>query len=101
MLSHALGKLPPNMKESCAIHTVERSLKQPPLLHFNDWLPEKAEAHERMQANAPKNRNQENQASAGPSKTVTKKLSSKSKLSDKKANQPYNEALQPHHTKVT
>ena len=89
------------MKESWAFHTVERSLKQPSLLHFNDWLPEKAEAHERMQANALKNQNQENQASAGPSKTVTKNLSSKSKVSDKKANQPYHESLQLHHTKVT
>ena len=89
------------MKESWALHTVERSLIQPSLLHFDDWLAEKAEAHERLQANALKNRNQENQASAGPSKTVTKNLSSKSKVSDKKANQPYHESLQLHHTKVT
>ena len=51
---------------------VKRSLHQPSLLHFNYWLAEKAEAHERMRANAPKNRNQANQANAGPSKRVKK-----------------------------
>ena len=60
------------MKESWALHTVKRSLIQPSLLQINDWLAEKAEAHERMRANATTNQNQENQANAGPSKTVIK-----------------------------
>ena len=64
---------------------MKRSLHQPSLLHFNDWLAEKAEAHERMRANTPKNRNQENQANAGPSKRVKKLLSSNLELSQKKS----------------
>ena len=63
---------------------MKRSLHQPSLLHFNDWLAEKAEAHGRMRANTPKNRNQENQANAGPSKRVNKLLSSNLELSEKK-----------------
>ena len=89
LLNQALGKLPPNMKESWALLTMKRSLHQPSLLNFNDWQAEKAEAHERMRANTPKNRNQENQANAGLSKTVTKILWSNSKVSDKKPNQQY------------
>ena len=47
------------------------------------WL-KRQRATERMQANPPNNQNQENQANAGPSKTVTKILSPNSKMSDKK-----------------
>ena len=90
LLNQELGKLQTIMKESWALHTVKRSIYQPSLLHFNDWLAEKAKAHERMRANTPKNRNQENQAIAGTSETVTKFLLSKSKMSDKKKpNQQY------------
>ena len=89
LLNQALDNLPPNIKESWALHTLKRSLYQPSLLHFNDWLAEKAEAHERKRANTPKNQNQKNQASAGPSKTVGKFLSSNSKVSDKKPHQQY------------
>ena len=35
------------------------------VFHFNDWLAEKAELHERMRANIPIHRNQENQVNAG------------------------------------
>ena len=77
------------MKESWALHKMKMSNYQTYLLHFNDWLAEKAEAHERMRANAPKNRNDEIQANAGPYKRVAKILSSKSKLSDKKPYQQY------------
>ena len=86
LLNRALGKILPNMKESWALHTVKRSLIQPSLLHFNDLLAEKADAHERMRANATRN---QNQANAGPSKTVTKNLSSNSKMSEKKPKQPF------------
>ena len=58
LLNQALGKLPPNLKETWALHTVKRSLYQPSLIHSNDWLAEKVEAHWRMRANAPKSRNQ-------------------------------------------
>ena len=89
LLNQALAKLPPNMKESWALHTVKKIRYQPSLLLFNDWLAEKAEAHERMRANTPKNRNPESQANAGASKTVIKTLSSNSKASVKKPYQQY------------
>ena len=76
------------MEELWALHTVEKSLHQPSLLHFNDWLVEKAEAG-KMHANTPKSRNQENQASSGRSKTVTKILSSNSIVLYKKTSQQY------------
>ena len=60
LLNQALSKLPPKLKESWALHTVKRSLHQSSLLHLNDWLEKKAQAHVRMQANIPKNRNHEN-----------------------------------------
>ena len=72
------------MKESWALHKMKMSNYQPYLLHFNDWPAEKAKAHERMRANAPKNRNNEIQVNAGPYKTVAKILSS-----DKKPYQQY------------
>ena len=48
LLGQAVQKLPPNMKEAWSMHTVKRSLDQPTLIDFNDWLKDKAEAHERM-----------------------------------------------------
>ena len=48
LLSQAVQKLPPNMKEAWSMHTVKRDLSRPTLIDFNDWLKDKAEAHERM-----------------------------------------------------
>ena len=48
LLGQAVQKLPPNLKEAWSLHTVRRSLDRPTLIEFNDWLKEKAEAHERM-----------------------------------------------------
>ena len=89
LLNQELGKLQTIMKESWALHTVKRSIYQPSLLHFNDWLAEKAKAHERMRANTPKNRNQENQANAGTCKAVTKLYRLIQKFPTKKPNQQY------------
>ena len=77
------------MKETWALHTLKRSLYKPSLLHFKDWLAEKAEANEQMRANTPKNQNQENQVDAGPPKSATIILSSNAKVSDKKPYQQY------------
>ena len=41
---------PPNLKEAWSTNTVKRNLDRPTLIHFNHWLKEKAEAHERMEA---------------------------------------------------
>ena len=48
LLGQAVQKLPPNLKEAWSLHTVRRSLDRPTLIEFNEWLKEKAEAHERM-----------------------------------------------------
>ena len=48
LLGQAVQKLPPNMKEAWSLHTVKRNLNRPNLIDFNDWLKDKAEAHERM-----------------------------------------------------
>ena len=47
LLGQAVQKLPPNLKEAWSMNTVKRNLDRPTLIHFNDWLKEKAEAHER------------------------------------------------------
>ena len=50
LLGQAVQKLPPNMKEAWSLHTVRRTLDRPTLIDFNDWLKDKAEAHERMKS---------------------------------------------------
>ena len=49
------------------MNTVKQNLDRPTLIHFNDWLKEKAEAHERMKAASSKPRSEE-----VPVTTVTK-----------------------------
>ena len=39
-------KIPPNMKKSWSLPSVKRCWTQPTVLDFNDWLRDKAEAHE-------------------------------------------------------
>ena len=50
LLGQAVQKLPPNLKEAWSLHTVRRTLDRPTLIDFNDWLKDKAEAHERMKS---------------------------------------------------
>ena len=54
LLGQAVQKLPPNLKEGWSMHTVKRDLSRPTLIDFNDWLKDKAEAHERMKASSGK-----------------------------------------------
>ena len=57
LLNQAVGKLPPNMRESWSLHTVKQDMYQPTLIHFAAWLKDKAEAHERMKSTTfPKSR---------------------------------------------
>ena len=59
------------------MNTVERNLDRPTLIHFNDWLKEKAEAHERMQATSSKPKTDDIPASAvTKTKTGTKVFAS-------------------------
>ena len=60
LLNQAVQKLPPNLKESWSMHTVKKDWLRPTMLDFNDWLREKAEAHERMKAISFKGKNEDN-----------------------------------------
>ena len=60
LLGQAVQKLPPNMKEAWSLHTVRRTLDRPTLIDFNDWLKDKAEAHERMKSLSNKAKPEEN-----------------------------------------
>ena len=68
LLAQAVQKLPPNMKEAWSLHVVKRNLARPTLLDFNDWLKEKAEAHERMKASSNKPKTEERVALLQPIK---------------------------------
>ena len=46
LLGHAVQKMPPKLKESWAMHPVKNEWRRPTLQELNDWLKEKAEAHE-------------------------------------------------------
>ena len=50
LLMQAVSKLPPNLKEAWAMYTVKRNFSRPTLNEFNEWLQQKSEAHDRMQA---------------------------------------------------
>ena len=70
LLGQAVQKLPPNMKEAWSMHTVKRSLDRPTLIDFNDWLKDKAEAHERMKMASGKSKS-DDVASTNATKTKT------------------------------
>ena len=46
------------------MHTVKRNLDRPTLVDFNDWLKDKAEAHERMKTASGKTKKNENTQSS-------------------------------------
>ena len=48
LLNQALSKNPPNMRESWSLFVVKRNWSRPNLIDINNWLKEKAEAHEPM-----------------------------------------------------
>ena len=54
------------------MNTVKWNLDRPTLIHFNDWLKEKAEAHERMKATSSKSRTEEVPANNTVTKTKTR-----------------------------
>ena len=57
------------MKEAWSMRTVKEDWSRPTLLAFNDWLKDKAEAHERMKISTTKPRNDES------TQSVTRSLS--------------------------
>ena len=72
LLNQAVQKLPPNMKESWSLFTVKKHWVKPTLLDFNDWLKEKAEAHDLMKQSATKAKSEENITSVTKTKTASK-----------------------------
>ena len=48
LLNQALSKIPPNIRESWSLFVVKRNWSRPNLIDFNNWLKDKAEAHEQM-----------------------------------------------------
>ena len=76
LLGQAVQKLPPNMKEAWSMHTVKKDWSRPTLLDFNEWLKDKAEAHERMKVSATKLKNDESAPSVTRTKTGAKVFAS-------------------------
>ena len=74
LLNTAVQKLPPNLKESWSLFTVKKHWFKPTLLDFNDWLKEKAEAHESNLMNQPtsKARTEDNNNSVRKTKVASK-----------------------------
>ena len=56
------------------MHTVKKDWSRPTLLDFNEWLEDKAEAHERMKISAAKPKNDESAPSVTRTKTGAKVL---------------------------
>ena len=72
LLNTAVQKLPTNMKESWSLFTVKKHWVKPNLLDFNDWLKEKAEAHDLMKNTATKARTEDTNNSVTRSKVASK-----------------------------
>ena len=68
----AVQKLPPNLKESWSLFTVNKHWVKPALLDFNDWLKEKAGAHELMKQTSSKARTEDNTNSVVKTKVVSR-----------------------------
>ena len=72
LLHTAVQKLPPNMKESWSLFTVKKHWVKPTLLDFNDWLKEKAEAHDLMKNTATETRTENTISPVTKSKVASK-----------------------------
>ena len=59
ILNQVISKLPPNMKESCSLHSVQKCGRHPTVLYFIDWLRDKAEARELIRVSQNKSRPEE------------------------------------------
>ena len=88
LLNQAVQNLPPNMKESWSLFTVKKHWVKPTLLDFNDWLKEKAEAHDLMKQSATKAKPEENITSVTKTKTASKVFASNSQQRETKKQMP-------------
>ena len=62
----------PNLKESWSLFTVKKHWVKPTLLDFNDWLKEKAEAHDLMKKTSSKARTEDNTNSVVKTKVASR-----------------------------
>ena len=88
LLNQAVQKLPSNMKKSRSLFIVKKHWVKPTLLDFNDWLKEKAEAHDLMKQSATKAKLEENIISVTKTKTASKVFASNSQQRDTKKQIP-------------
>ena len=88
LLNQAVQKLPPNMKESWSLFPVKKHWVKPTLLDFNDWLKEKAEAHDLMKQSTTKARPEDNSTSVTKTKTASKVFASNSQQRETKMQMP-------------
>ena len=88
LLNQKVQKLPPNMKESWLLCTVEKHWVKPTLLDFNDWPKVKAEAHYLMKQSATKARLEDNSTSVTKTKTAPKVFASNSQQRETKKQLP-------------
>ena len=92
LLGQAVQKLPPNLKEAWLMNTVKRNLDRPTLIQFNDWLKEKAEAHERIKATSSKPKTDDVTASTvTKTKTGTKVFAATTRNQDTTGTKPRRE----------
>ena len=72
LVNTAVQKLPFNLKESWSLFTVKKHWVKPTLHDFNDWLKERAEAHDLMKQTASKARTEDNTNSVVKTELATK-----------------------------
>ena len=82
--NQVIQKLPQNIKESWSLFTVKKHWVKSTLLDFNDWLKEKAEAHDLMKQSATKARPEDNSTSVTKTKTASKAFASNSQQKETK-----------------
>ena len=88
LLNQAVQKLPPNVKESWSLCTVKKHWVKFTFLNFNDWLKEKAEAHDLLKQSAIKARPEDNSTSVTKTKTASKVFASNSQQRETKKQMP-------------
>ena len=76
------------MIESWSLYTVKKHWFKPTFLDFNDWLKEKAEAHDLMKQCATKARPEDNSTSVNKTKTASKVFASNSQQRETKKQMP-------------
>ena len=72
LLNTAMQKLPSSLKESCSLFTVKKHWVKPTLIDFNDWLKEKAEAHDLLKQTSLKARTEDNTNSVVKTKVASR-----------------------------